>query len=285
MEASNDTSRNERLTVLAKALRCPHCGATLALNAADALCAGCGAACPIDHGILVLTPRDAAQPAERDAEGRRTREAYEERYREVDNAARYNAAYREKFFKRLTTQREFMLLTRLLRSQPHSQLLLDLPCGGGRLSPALAPFADTLIEADVAVGQVRYAAEHSVVKTPQVWMTASALAIPLRDNSVDGTVCCRLCHHLPQAEERAQLVRELLRVSKRFVIMTYFEYHSVKNTIRRIRQPFNKKPPKMTMRLAEIAALATAAGARVQTAPWIAPLSSGHRYALLVKDA
>ena len=65
----------------------------------------------------------------------------------------------------------------------------------------LAPLrghADLLIEADIAVGQVLYGKRHCELDTPQVWMTASAFHIPLADNSVDGAVCCRLCHHLPQ---------------------------------------------------------------------------------------
>jgi SAM-dependent methyltransferase/uncharacterized protein YbaR (Trm112 family) len=286
MRTASSATPAPALSALSDALVCPDCAGALALRSEGAVCTACQAVCPLDDGILVMTapaPGETEPPA-RDTAGQRTREAYEQRYHAATNAARYNSAYREKLFKRLTTQREFTLLARLLGRQPHSQLLLDLPCGGGRLSAALAPFADTIIEADVAVGQVRYARQHSVVETAQVWMTASALKIPLRDGSVDGSVCCRLCHHLPLAAERTQLVRELLRVSKRFVVLTYFDYFSVKNTIRRLRRPFNKKPPKMTMQRSELAALAAAVGARVQTAPWIAPLSSGHRYALLVKD-
>lgn len=45
---------------------------------------------------------------------------------------------------------------------------------------------------------------------------------PLRDGSVDGTVCVRLSHRLPTAAERERLLTELLRVSRRFVIMKMY---------------------------------------------------------------
>jgi hypothetical protein len=115
-------------------------------------------------------------------------------------------------------------------------------------------------------------------------MTASAFHIPLRDNAVDGTVCVRLAHHLPTAVERERLLRELLRVSRRFVVMTYFDHHSLKNLLRRLRRPFNRKEPKMTMTTERVAALAREAGARLVDAPPLSRMGSGHRYALIVKE-
>jgi ubiquinone/menaquinone biosynthesis C-methylase UbiE len=114
-------------------------------------------------------------------------------------------------------------------------------------------------------------------------MTASAFHIPLRDESVDATVCVRLCHHLPTSAERERLLRELLRVSRRFVIMTYFDFHSVKNALRRLRRPFTGKPPKMTMKTSRVAELAKEGGAELVACPAVSLLGSGHRYAMMVK--
>ena len=82
-------------------------------------------------------------------------------------------------------------------------------------------------------------------------MTASAFHIPFKDNSVDAVVCCRLCHHLPNAEQRERLIDELLRVARRFVIMTFFDHHSVKNLLRRARNQLRSQPPKRTMTIAD----------------------------------
>jgi SAM-dependent methyltransferase len=209
---------------------------------------------------------------------------YQQEYEEFAEAEGYNRAYQDEMLKRWSTNREFRLLDQLLSSQGRSETLLDLPCGGGRLSPRIGAHTDLLLEADIAVGQVLYGKRHSDLDTPQVWMTASAFHIPLADNAVDGTVCCRLCHHLPLPAERERLIEELLRVSRRFVVMTFFDYYSLKNWLRRARRPFNKKPPKLTMKVSQVRELAEANGARLVKYPMLAPTSSGHRYALMVKD-
>jgi hypothetical protein len=116
-------------------------------------------------------------------------------------------------------------------------------------------------------------------------MTASAFHIPLRDRGVDAAVCIRLCHHLPTPTERARLVSELLRVADRFVLMTFFDFRSLKNWLRRARQPFDHKPPKHTMRVEEIGRIAAQHGFTLRRCPALSRLGSGHRYALLVRDA
>ncbi len=213
-----------------------------------------------------------------------TSEDYQRNYQKDHKAAIYNIKYRDRWTKRISTWREFGLLNRMLRKQGRCKTLLDLPCGGGRLSSPMAPYTDLLIEADVALGQLRYGRVHGMVPTCQVWMTASGFHIPLRDAGVDGTVCVRLNHHLPTEAEREQLVRELLRVSKRFVIMSFFDYYSVKNTLRRLSRPFNHKSPKATMKVGELRRIARKCGARLVESPALFLIGSGHRYALIVKD-
>jgi hypothetical protein len=100
---------------------------------------------------------------------------------------------------------------------------------------------------------------------------------------VDAAVCIRLSHHLPSATERTRLLTELLRVADRFVVMTFFDFRSVKNWLRRARQPFDHKPPKHTMRVEEIAHIATQHGFTLRRCPPLSRLGSGHRYALLVR--
>lgn len=213
-----------------------------------------------------------------------TSEAYQQNYQADQEAAIYNAKYRDRWAKRISTRREFSLLDRLLRDQGHCRVLLDLPCGGGRLSPPLSPYTDLLIEADIGLGQLRYGRLYGQVPTPQVWLMASGFHIPLQSSSVDGVVSIRLNHHLPDPAQREQLVRELLRVSKRFCIMSFFDYYSLKNSLRRLTRPFNHKPPKSTMKMEELARLAEEGGARLVECPALFLIGSGHRYALMVKD-
>lgn len=232
----------------------------------------------------MLLPRDLAESeAEGEAAAEQTSLAYQQNYQHLERAERYNEKYRKQALKRASTRREFRLIERLLGSQPRSEVLLDLPSGGGRLSPALAPFADLILEADVAFGQLQHGRSRTALATPQLWLNASAFSIPLLDQSVDGTVCVRLAHHLPALAERERLVHEILRVSKRFALMTFFDFHSSKNRLRRLRRRFDRKPPKITMRREELSRLAARSGFSLVACPPLSRLFSGHRYALMVR--
>ena len=263
-------------------LACPDCRGALTVASDHIRCTACASAFPIHEGIVQFARFGSAEkwsgtkPAE-------TSESYQQNYQKVKEAAKYNEMYANRWSKRWITRREYNLLRQLLASQPHCKTLLDLPSGGGRLSPQIAEYTDLLIEADIALGQVQYGREFGRVKTPQVWMTASGFHIPLRDNSLDAIVCVRLNHHLPTAEERERLARELLRVARKFVVMTFFDYHSLKNLGRRLRRPLDKKPPKMTMTVDRVRELANEGGADLVAWPALANLGSGHRYALMVK--
>jgi len=271
------------LAAIGDLLICPACQGMLSIGAAAIDCSACGAVFAIRDGVALLAIRGTSETWG-EPQGTAQSEAYQGAYERVDRAVTYNQNYRAQLLKRSSTRREYELLRRHVGRVGRSRIILDLPCGGGRLTPAFADSADLVIEADIAIGQVLYGRAESSVRTPRIWMTASAFHIPLKNASIDGTICVRLSHHLPTAAERERLLRELLRVSRRFVIMTYFDHHSLKNTLRRLTRPFNRKPPKMTMVTADVARLARASGARLVDAPALSHIGSGHRYALIVKD-
>ena len=268
----------QNLASIESMLACPSCRGVVRCTDDAVVCQACQSRFAIQDGIPLFarigSPSDAPQP-----EPGESSESYQRRYQQDKKAEKYNAMYRDSWAKSLSTRRECSLLDRLLESQGHCRTLLDLPCGGGRVSPPLARHTDLLIESDIGLGQVRYAREHGRVPTQQIWMTASGFEIPLQEAAVDGTVCVRLNHHLPAAVERERLVRELLRVSKRFVIMTFFDFDSLKNRLRRMRG----RPPKFTMRVDELGTLAQSCGASLVASPALFVVGSGHRYALMVK--
>lgn len=272
------------LAPIAAKLRCPACMGALDYSEDRLRCRECGGGFAIHEGAPLMAREGTVEGWAPGAPVGEDSTDYQKAYQELEEAEFYNTEYRDRLEKRWSTAREFQLLDRLLSSQGHSELILDLPSGGGRLSPRIAEHANLLLEADIALGQILYGQRQPALKVPQIWMTASAFHIPLADNSVDGTVCPRLCHHLPLPEERERLIEELLRVSRRFVIMTFFDHYSLKNWLRRIRAPFNKKPPKLTMTVDRVRELAEASGARLEAYPMLSPTSSGHRYALMVKQ-
>lgn len=280
--ATPGASAEANFKLVADRLACPACSGRLEFRDESLRCSACAARYPVREGILMLARLGTAETWSENAPSAESAD-YQSWYQDAQAAAQYNAEYREFAFKRASTRREYTLLRQLLETQGQGSVILELPCGGGRLSPAIAPYASLLIEADIAFGQVIHSQRTSEHTVPQAWMTASAYHIPLGTGQVDGVVCSRLCHHLPTDAERARLMKELLRVSRRFVIMTFFDHHSVKNTLRRLRQPFDHKPPKMTMTRERVAELARENGAELVAWPALSRLFSGHRYALMVK--
>lgn len=271
------------LQAIAGLLACPACHAGLLIEPDAVACTGCGRRFDMHDGIPLLAMHGSSETWG-EARGQEQSLAYQAEYERIERAATYNLEYQRQALKRSSTRREYQLIGRHMQRLGHSGIVLELPCGGGRLTPAFAGHAGLVIEADIAIGQILYGRSQSTAATRRVWMTASGFHIPLRDGAVEGTICVRLSHHLPTASERERLFRELLRVSRRFVIVTYFDHHSLKNLLRRARRPFNGKAPKMTMTTSEVAALAQGAGARLVDAPPLSRIGSGHRYALIVKD-
>ena len=281
--AAGTPAVGDGLQALAGLLVCPACGAMLSQEPAALTCAGCGRRFHIHDGVPLLAVSGATETWGAPPEPQ-TSEAYQAEYRTIERAAAYNQGYQRKVHKRIGTRQEWRLIRRHLARVGRSRVILELPCGGGRITPAFADTADFIIEADIAIGQILFGRATSQISTPRAWMTASAFHIPLRDDAVDGTICIRLAHHLPTPAERERLFLELMRVSRRFVIVTFFDHYSLKNLTRRLRHPFNRKPPKLTMTLDQVAELARSGGGRLVAAPALNRIASGHRFALIVKD-
>lgn len=201
-------------------------------------------------------------------------------YKSAEGAARYRVRYQTHWHKRLSDRVERRLLARLLARAGRQESVLDVPCGTGRLSPVIKTAADRLYEGDVSVAMLRVDREN-VGALAAGRAAGSALLLPYRDRSFGGVVSIRLTHHLTEPAEVAALVRELCRVSRAWVIVTYFAHSSWKNLLRRVRSRLFGRRPKNTVRHAELRALAERHGFTVEAAPALSRLFSGHHFALL----
>jgi hypothetical protein len=261
-------------------LACPWCKAALHWTDAGLRCVGCEAEFPERSGIFDLARRGTAETwGTADAE--LSSQEYQDEYAQLNPAMEYNRAYEVRLLKRMSTARERQLIAKLLGTRGRVDTLLELPCGGGRLSPFFAPWARFLIQADTGWGQLLHASQRPPLPTPRILLAASGFHIPVRDGGVDGVVCVRLNHHLPTVDERHRLLHELLRVARSYVLMTFFDQYSMKNRIRQWR----RRPPKLTMTSEEVAGIAREHGMKLVADPMLSWLNSGHRYALMVRDS
>ena len=180
-------------------LACPWCRSSVAPGTFVLACSNCGAEYPVRDGLLDLARRGTAETWGAE-ETRDSSQRYQDAYAALDPARLYNRGYEERALKRMSTLRERQLIARLLGTRGKVETLLELPCGGGRLSPSFASWTKLLIQADTGWGQLLHAQQRPPLPTPRVLMAASGFHVPFRDASLDGIACVRLNHHLPTVE-------------------------------------------------------------------------------------
>lgn len=159
----------------------------------------------------------------------------------MDTAARYDAPgkaerYRERNPGR--AERELRLLQRVWPGRA-GELVLDAPCGAGRLLPFLRAREHRVLQADRSLSML-HAARELGAGCPAV--LAHALALPLRDRAVDGVVVFRFLHHLPPAAARVA-IQEACRTARRFVVVSFFHPVSAHHVARWLADTLRRRAP------------------------------------------
>lgn len=196
-------------------------------------------------------------------------------YNSQRGADAYKADYDNKIHRKISDKRERALLTRYFADIGHVGSILDLPCGHGRLSDFLRKRCDRLVEADWSYTMVSLN-ERDHGRDGRSYFRASALEIPLPDKSVDVVVSFRLSHHLETAELRERHLRELFRVARKAVIVTWFSATSLKNLLREVRVKLVGRKPKNVMRNARVIEIARECGFAKKNAKPLFVIGSGH---------
>ncbi len=107
------------------------------------------------------------------------------------------------------------------------RVILDLPCGTGRFTGALAREGYEIVGSDISMEMLQKAASLTSPTSgdghqPNIrgYLQANAEKLPLRDDSLDCVVCIRFMMHVDPAT-RVRMLREFRRVSRRWVIVDY----------------------------------------------------------------
>ncbi len=100
--------------------------------------------------------------------------------------------------------------------------ILDLPCGTGRFTGALAREGFEVVGSDIALEMLRKASSIPDGRQRAIfgYVQANAEHLPLRDDSLDCVVCIRFMMHV-DAATRVRMLREFRRVSRRWAIVDY----------------------------------------------------------------
>ncbi len=123
--------------------------------------------------------------------------------------------------------RKWAAIQKALSHATGVRTILDLPCGTGRFTGALARDGYEIVGSDISLEMLQKAAalEHGnqgngEQQTIRGYVQANAEHLPLRDASLDCVVCIRFMMHVDPAT-RVRMLREFARVSRRWVVVDY----------------------------------------------------------------
>ncbi len=171
---------------------------------------------------------------------------------------------------RRTDRRErAIVLSFLARSGPLDRIL-DVPCGASRMLATLAGAESgephRVIAVDVAAAMLA-AARTTAADGAAPWLLqASATRLPLAHGCVDLVLCMRLLHHFASPSERVHVLAELARVTRRYVITSYFDAASLQAWRGRV---LRKRRRRFVQPARAFAAEAHAAGLRIVARRWV----------------
>lgn len=158
--------------------------------------------------------------------------------------------------------REQRLLTQLLmQCQLAKGTVLDVPCGYSRFAPVYARLELTATGADLSYDMVHLAATNHARNDRERWLCADVLALPFLDGVFDSVLCIRLLHHRYSDAERQRILGELARVSRRFVIISFYRATVLHTAARHWRGARGRLAMMTTAHLRE---LAQASGLQIQ---------------------
>ena len=210
------------------------------------------------------------------------------RYNSPEGATDYTKKFQRHWTERVNNWNEQRLLQRLLQFASIGRLdgwALDLPCGYGRLYYILRDLGASVVEGDWSFHLLdaarRFHADKLNSPPPAGYVRATALSLPFRDRAFRMVLSVRLCHHIREHQERLQYLREVMRVSREWLVFTYFDTESIKNRTHEFRRRFNGKRSKWTLDSQEVKQVSQSAGFEVVRSIWMSRFFSGHRYMLL----
>ncbi len=158
--------------------------------------------------------------------------AFGNKYKADDFAQYYANKHETSLMRRISNSLERRMVRKsLLRIKRHHDFhsALDCPSGTGRFLPVLAGFGVSVIAMDTSAQMLREGfRHHDMFDNRPIASAGSAFELPLADDAVDVVLCSRLVHHIPESEKRVCILRELNRVARVGVVVSFFDSASLR---------------------------------------------------------
>ena len=179
--------------------------------------------------------------------------------------------------------REQRLLAQLLtQCQLAKGTVLDVPCGYSRFAPLYARLGITAIGADISYDMAHLAAANRARHGRELWLCADVLALPFPDSVFDSVLCIRLLHHRYSDAERQRILCELARVSRCFVIISFYRPTPLHAAARHWR---GSRGRLAMMTLPHLRGLAQASGLHIQRVHYLLRFCHAQTFVVLTKTA
>lgn len=145
-------------------------------------------------------------------------------------------------------KREMACIQKALADVKKNTLLLDLPCGTGRLTYFIHELGFRVVGADYSKHMIHYAQKNTNKSTQTRhkgihFEQQDVMGITHADNTFSATVCNRLFHHYPTAELRQAALKELARVTKGPIVISFFNSYSLSACWKKIKNLLQNKKP------------------------------------------
>jgi ubiquinone/menaquinone biosynthesis C-methylase UbiE len=203
---------------------------------------------------------------------------YKQRFQEKSRAEKYAGRFESGSRQRIDT-REQRAVRKVFDELDDCRRVLDVPCGAGRFAKTLTQGGRLVIQADVSREMVALACRHH-----QRGVQADAANLPFNDDAVDCVFSNRLLHHILPRDERAVFLREFRRVTRRWVVVTFFDYRlfaPVRKALKKIKRAKIRYDEQPTF--AEFEAEIRACGFRVAKVVPTGPVWVAEKYLVLEK--
>jgi ubiquinone/menaquinone biosynthesis C-methylase UbiE len=112
--------------------------------------------------------------------------------------------------------------------------MLDVPCGTGRFTPDLSRQGYHMVGADISLPMMSEAQKLDGGEALYGYVLADAESLPFPDNSLDCILSIRFMHHIDPGT-RIRILRDMARVSCRWVIIDYRHRYSFRYRMRAIK--------------------------------------------------
>jgi ubiquinone/menaquinone biosynthesis C-methylase UbiE len=138
-----------------------------------------------------------------------------------------------------THRAEMKLVDRAFALIPKHHRVLDLPCGGGRVTVHLGLQGYKMSSADLSDSMLAITRENVDMHELNCSVEKQDIEnLTYPDQHFDSLISFRLFHHFPNPEIRQRAVSEPCRVTREFVVISYFSplsVTSIKRSLRRAR--------------------------------------------------